>query len=107
MIVCFGLKVFWVEQQFEKRRSKRDFALFKPLHQQQSARVRPFDFGKGNEFADPLYIQQWHLVMLFHQFVLLCPTSAIPYGVFFFLSFSFFFLFVFFLGGGGGIFSVF
>lgn len=54
--------VLWVEQQFEKRRSKRDFAsLFRPLLQQQSSRARPFDFGKGNEFADPLYNQQWHL----------------------------------------------
>ena len=68
MMASFGLKVLWVEQQFEKRRSKRDFAsLFRPLLQQQSSRARPFDFGKGNEFADPLYNQQWHLVMLLLQ----------------------------------------
>jgi len=49
--------VIWVEQQFERRRSKRDFALFNPLQPVN----RPFAFGKGSEFGDPSYNQQWHL----------------------------------------------
>ena len=51
-------KVLWVEQQFEKRRLKRDFASLNPLQ----SRNRRFALGKGSEFPDPFYSEQWYLV---------------------------------------------
>lgn len=45
--------VVWVAQQFEKKRYKRDFA--------SRAGISNFALGKGSEFPDPFYREQWYL----------------------------------------------
>lgn len=59
-------------QQYEKKRYKRDFASVTPLR----PAISNFALGKGSEFPDPNYREQWYLV----SFLSTCPSS-----IFFFL----------------------
>lgn len=50
----YPLQVVWVAQQHERRRYKRDFA--------SRSSISNFALGKGSEFPDPFYREQWYLV---------------------------------------------
>ena len=53
------MQVVWAEQQYERKRLKRDFASQpSPLRQA----ITSFALGKGSEFPDPFYREQWYLV---------------------------------------------
>lgn len=62
------MKVVWVEQQQEQKRNKRDFA---------SNPAGLFALGRGSEFPDPFYRDQWYLVSKLRKQVRPCFEDRI------------------------------
>ena len=61
-VIWVDRQVSWVEQQYEKKRTKRDFTSSNRTPRQVGS--SNFALGKGSEFPDPAYAEQWYLVSL-------------------------------------------